>query len=83
MIIAAVKIDHDYFCREEHCVKSVRIRSHSSPHFPAFLYTPYSPNAGKCGKMKTRITPNTDTFHVVEQSLARKAYVVFFATFLI
>ena len=37
-----------------HCVKSVRIRSYSGPHFPAFgLNTEYlsvfSPNAGKCG----------------------------------
>ena len=33
--------------RKHHCVKSVRIRSY----------------AGKCGKIWTRITPNTDTFH--------------------
>ena len=41
-------------------------------HFPAFgLNTEYlsasSPNAGKCGKMRTRITPNTNTFYVVIQ----------------
>ena len=41
----------------EHCVRSVRIRSYSGPHFPSFglttRNTPYlsifSPNAGKCG----------------------------------
>ena len=41
-----------------HCVKSVRIRSYSGPHFPAFeLNTEkygvsilFSPNAGKCGQ---------------------------------
>ena len=38
-----------------HCVKSVRIRSYSGPHFSAF----------GCGKMRTRITPNTDTFYTV------------------
>ena len=27
-------------------LKSVRIRSYSGPHFPAFVF---SPNAGKCG----------------------------------
>ena len=42
-----------------HCVKSVRIRNYSGPHFPAFgLNTErygvfsgeiFSPNAGKCG----------------------------------
>ena len=40
-----------------HCVKSVRIRSYSGPYFPAFgLNT---------GKMRTRITLNTDTFYAV------------------
>ena len=33
-----------------HCVKIVRIRSFSGPHFPAF-----SPNAGKYGPEKLRI----------------------------
>ena len=37
-----------------HCVKNVRIRSYSSPHFPAFglnteRHFVLSPNAGKCG----------------------------------
>ena len=36
-----------------HCVKSVRIRSYSGPHFP------------ECGKMWNRITPNMETFHAV------------------
>ena len=36
-----------------HCVKRVRIRSYSGPHFPAFelnteRYGVFSPNAGKC-----------------------------------
>ena len=40
-----------------YCVKRVRIRSYSGLHFPAFgLNTE---------RMRTRITPNTDTFHVV------------------
>ena len=39
-----------------HCVKSVRIRSIS----------PYSVRMRKnAGKMRTRITPNTDTFYAV------------------
>ena len=42
---------------ESHCVKSVRIRSYSGPHFPAFGLN--------AGKMKARITPNTDTFYSV------------------
>ena len=53
-----------------HRVKRVRIRSYSGPHFPAFgLNTErYRVSLGiqfKCGKMRTRITPNTDTFHIV------------------
>ena len=52
------------------CVKSVRIRSHSGPHFPTFrLKTErYEVSFGiqfECGKIRTRITPNTDTFHAV------------------
>ena len=58
-----------------HCVKSVCIRSHSGPHFSTFslIWTEYEEidwihiysKCGKCGKMRTRITPNTDTFYVV------------------
>ena len=45
-------------------VESVRIRSYSGPHFPAFgLNTEIYQS--KCGKMRIRITPNTDTFHAV------------------
>ena len=50
------------------CVKSVRIRSFSGPYFPAFglnterlslrIHSEY-------GKMPTKKTPNTDTFHAV------------------
>ena len=38
------------FNRVSYCVKSVRIRSFSGPHFPVF-----SPNAGKYGPEKLRI----------------------------
>ena len=61
-----------------HYIKSVRIRSYSGPHFPTFstfginmdsvyLFV-FSPNEGKCGKMRTRMTPNTDTFYAVSVS---------------
>ena len=65
-------------CNVKHCVKSVRIRIYSGPHFPAFglnTVSILSSNAGysvsvriqfECGKMGTRITPNTDTFHAVK-----------------
>ena len=51
-------------------LKSVRIRSVSSPYFTCiFPHTPYlsvfSPNAGKCGKIRPRITPNTGTSYAV------------------
>ena len=53
-----------------HCVKNVRIRSYSGPHFPAFgrnteRYGVTLRIHSKCGKMRTRITPNTDTFYTV------------------
>ena len=52
---------------EIHCVKSVCIRSYSGPHFPAFglnakRYEASLHIQSKCGKMWTRITPNTDFF---------------------
>ena len=48
-----------------HCVKSVRIRSYSGPHSPAFglRYSVSLHIQSECGKMRTRITPNTDTFY--------------------
>ena len=59
-------------------MKSVRIRSYSTPHFPAFsrIQTDYFSDIflkywvslriqSECGKMRTRITPNTDTFYAV------------------
>ena len=53
-----------------HCVKSVRIRSYSGPHFPAFglsteRYSVSLRVQSECGKMGTRISPNTDTFYPV------------------
>ena len=53
-----------------YCVKSVRIRSYSGHNFHAFgLNTErYSVSLciqSKCGKIQTRITPNTDTFYSV------------------
>ena len=53
-----------------HSVKYVRIRSYSGPNFPAFRlnmerYSVSLRIQSKCGKMRTRITPNTDTFDAV------------------
>ena len=53
-----------------HCVKSIRIRSYSGQYFPALgLHTEryeVSPRIqSECGKIRTRITPNTDTSHAV------------------
>ena len=53
-----------------HCVKRVRIRNYSGPHFPAFgqnteRYFVSIRIQSEWGKMPTRITPNTDTFHAV------------------
>ena len=53
-----------------HCVKSVSIRSYSGLHFPAFgldteKYFVSLRIQPECGKMLTRITPNTYTFYEV------------------
>ena len=59
--------------KKVHCVKSVRIRSYSGPHFLAFglnteRYEASLRIQSECRKMRTRITPNTDTFHAVQYS---------------
>ena len=57
-----------------HCVKSVRIRSYSDPHFSRIRteygeiirISSYSVRMREnLGKMRTRINPNSDTFYVV------------------
>ena len=53
-----------------HCLKIVRIRSYSGPYFLAFgLHTErYSISLliqSECGKIRTRIIPNTETFYAV------------------
>ena len=48
-----------------HCVKGVRIRIYSSPPASGLNTERYSLSLriqSKCGEMRTRITPNTDTF---------------------
>ena len=41
-----------------HCVTTVRIRNYYGPYFTAF-------RLNKCGKIRTEITSNMDTFHAV------------------
>ena len=53
-----------------HCIKSVRIRSYSGPYFPAFglnteRHGVFLSIQSECGKIRTRITPNTVTFNLV------------------
>ena len=50
-----------------HCIKSACIRSYSGPHFPAFglnteRYSLSHRIQSECGKIRTRITLNKDTF---------------------
>ena len=52
------------------CVKSVRIRSYSGPYFPAFglnkkRYSVSLRIQSKCGKIRTRLTLNTDTLYAM------------------
>ena len=63
---------HKFGCYADtsNCVKCVRIRSYSGPHFPAFRlnterYGVSLRIQSECGKMWTRITPNSDTSHAV------------------
>ena len=52
-----------------HCVKGVRIRSYSGPYFPVFglnteRYVSFRIQS-EFGEIRTRISPNTDTFYAV------------------
>ena len=63
-----------------HCVRGVRIRSYSGPYSPAVglnteRYGVCRRIQSECEKMRTRITPNTDTFHAVR---AFKFFLVIF-----
>ena len=62
------------------CVKSVRIRSFSDSYFPAFgLNTDWI--HCQCGNIRTRNTPNTDTFYAVlaifSTSYVRSIYILY------
>ena len=53
-----------------HFVKGVRIRSFSGTYFPSFRlnterYSVYIRIKSECGKIRTRKTPNRNTFHEV------------------
>ena len=57
-------------------VKSVRIRSFSGPYFPAFglntkRYSVSLRIQSECTKIRTRKTPNTDTFYAVNRLCQR------------
>ena len=61
---------YNSFSYTNHCVKSVRVRSYSGPHFRAFGLNTETHSGSlriqsECGEMPTRITQNTDTFHAV------------------
>ena len=62
---------HATYLTNYHCVKSVRIWSYySGPHFPAFglnteTYEVSLRIQSECRKMRTKITPNTDTFYAM------------------
>ena len=69
--LSKTKIYKIYICNKiYHYVKSVRIRSFSGPCFPAFglnteRYEVYLRTQSECGKIRTRKTPNADTFHAI------------------
>ena len=53
---------------DHYCVKSVRIRSFSGPHFPTFGLNMERDTVrirSKGGKIRTRKTRNMDTFHAL------------------
>ena len=68
--LKGVEVD-SVILNDKHCVKSVRIWSYSGLYFPAFglnteRYGVSFRIWSECGKMQTRITPNTDTLYAVK-----------------
>ena len=64
-----------------HSVKSVCIRSYSGPHFPALGMNTERCSVSlqiqsECGKIRTRITPNTDTFYAACYYLTANRWVL-------
>ena len=63
--------DYNAEVKDKHCVKGVRIRSYSAPHFPVFglnteRYGVPLRIQSKCRKIRTRIAPNTVPFFAVK-----------------
>ena len=67
-------IENEGLSKDGHCIKRVRIRSYSGPHFSrirteygeTLRISPYSVRMREnAGKMRTRITPNADSFYAV------------------
>ena len=63
----------------KHCIQSVRIQSYSGPYFPAFGLNTEGHSVSlriksKCGGIRTRITPNTDTFQAVKCTKITEAH---------
>ena len=56
-ILSIHKIKFPQYFLPLYCVKGVRIRSYSGPRSVRIQ--------SECGKMRTRITPNTNTFYAV------------------
>ena len=57
--------------QNKHYAKSICIRSYSGPYSPVFglntkKYRVSLRIQPKCGKMRTKITPNTDTFYAMK-----------------
>ena len=67
-------------CSVLHYVKSVRIDSYSGPYFPAFglnteRYAVSLRIQSECGKIQTRIIPNTDTFYALLYTNCEQGFV--------
>ena len=59
------------------CVKSIRIRSYSGPHFPAFgqnteRYSASIRIQSECGRIRTRISPSTNTFYATQTMIIQQ-----------
>ena len=78
------KLEHEFFYYfvSLSTAWNVCIKSYSGPHFPLFERNTerYSVSLGiqfECGKMRTRITPNTGTFYAVIVKLSLTSCVNF------
>ena len=79
MVENVIQIKNGIMINVNNGVKIVPLRSYSGPYFPTFglnteRYGVSLCILSECGKIRTRITPNMNTFHAVDVNVKNMIY---------